>query len=151
MDTGPASVLGVLDDPTLSQHASVLVANIGNFHTLAIHIVHGRIVGLFEHHTGLMDCAKLDGYLRALADGTITNEAIFADSGHGAALSQGSRPVPTLLAVTGPRRGILRDSTMHPYFAVPHGDMMVAGCYGLLRGLAARVPAFGAAIKGSLD
>ncbi|MBV9020505.1 MAG: hypothetical protein JOZ71_07300, partial [Ktedonobacteraceae bacterium] len=38
--------------------------------------------------------------------------------------------------VTGPRRELLRGSTLYPYEAVPHGDMMEAGCFGLLRALA---------------
>jgi hypothetical protein len=35
---------------------------------------------------------------------------------------------------------MLRPSRLAPYFAVPHGDMMLAGCYGLLRAYAASYP-----------
>ncbi len=35
---------------------------------------------------------------------------------------------------------MLRGSRLDPYFAVPHGDMMLAGCYGLLRAYAASYP-----------
>jgi hypothetical protein len=34
----------------------------------------------------------------------------------------------------------MRDSIHHPYFAVPLGDMMIAGCFGLLRAYADRFP-----------
>ena len=46
-----------------------------------------------------------------------------------------------LVAVTGPQRGKLRGSALAPYFAVPHGDMMVSGCYGLLWAFAEKHPA----------
>jgi hypothetical protein len=39
---------------------------------------------------------------------------------------------------------------MRPYYAVPHGDMMLAGCFGLLRAAAARVPEWRAEIEASL-
>ena len=34
--------------------------------------------------------------------------------------------------IIGPRRNLLRSSSLRPYFAVPFGDMMIAGCFGLL-------------------
>jgi hypothetical protein len=55
-----------------------------------------------------------------------------------------------LLAVTGPRRELLRGSALAPYEAVPHGDMMLAGCFGLLRAVAARLPETAGAIAGVL-
>jgi len=155
MDTGAAALAGALEDPIVRGHDEALVANIGNFHTLAFHLRGGRIVGLFEHHTGLLDRANLEGYLRELAAGTLENERIFADSGHGALVLEatgmwqdGSAP---FLAVTGPRRELLRGSELAPYEAVPHGDMMLAGCFGLLRAVARCEPRFAAAIAGVLD
>ena len=38
------------------------------------------------------------------------------------------------------RRELLRGSTLRPYEAVPLGDMMVMGCFGLLRALAEQQP-----------
>ncbi len=139
MDTGAAALAGALEDPVVRSHEECLVANIGNFHTLAFHLRDGQILALFEHHTGLLDRAKLEGYLRELAAGMLTNERIFDDSGHGA-LTLASH-IPTndtpFLAVTGPRRELLRGSALAPYEATPHGDMMLAGCFGLLRAVAA--------------
>ncbi|MGH2516977.1 MAG: DUF1786 domain-containing protein, partial [Ktedonobacterales bacterium] len=146
MDTGAAAVVGALEDPTVRQHRECLVANVGNFHSLAFSLRDGQILALFEHHTGLLDQPKMEVYLVQLADGTLTNDEVFADSGHGALRLEApaqtwSDDLP-FLAVTGPRRELLRGSRLHPYEAVPHGDMMLAGCFGLLRGVAALDAAF---------
>jgi len=37
------------------------------------------------------------------------------------------------ILVTGPRREMLRGTRLRVEFAAPHGDMMLTGCYGLLR------------------
>ncbi len=152
MDTGSAAVLGTLDDPRVQKEREAVLVNIGNFHTLAFHLIEGRIVGLFEHHTGLLDQAKLESLLRRLVEGTLTNAEVFDDSGHGALLlsSRQSKAFP-FLAVTGPRREMLRGSALHPYDAVPHGDMMLAGCFGLLRAIADQRPDFAEAINAALD
>ena len=42
--------------------------------------------------------------------------------------------------VTGPRRNMMRGSSLRPYFAVPFGDMMTAGCTGLLAACADVLP-----------
>ena len=44
----------------------------------------------------------------------------------------------------------MRDSLHQPYFAVPLGDMMIAGCFGLLRAYADRFPEQAAEILASL-
>jgi uncharacterized protein (DUF1786 family) len=51
MDTGAAAVAGALEDTTVAAHDETLIANIGNFHTLAFHLRNGRVLSLFEHHT----------------------------------------------------------------------------------------------------
>jgi hypothetical protein len=58
-------------------------------------------------------------------------------------------PFP-FLAVTGLRREMLRGSTLKPYEATPHGDMMLAGCFGLLRAFADRYPAMAKQIETAL-
>lgn len=158
MDTGPAALLGALGDPVVRKAAdgNALFVNVGNFHVLAFHIVNGRIVSLFEHHTGLLDGPKLVSYLQSLTAGTLTNEQIFDDSGHGALLlPNAANPPgePTICTVTGPRRSMLSNiETPWPvYMAVPHGDMMLTGCYGLLRAFAVHFPSSAAAISERLD
>jgi uncharacterized protein (DUF1786 family) len=138
MDTAPAAVLGALDDTSVRAATSPIVANVGNFHCLAFHLVGGRVAALFEHHTGELSAEGLGAYVRQLGDGSITNEAVFADKGHGALVLYPRAPEPDLLAVIGPRRGLLVESGLRPYLAVPHGDMMLAGNFGLLRAYAVR-------------
>ena len=151
MDTGPAAVLGALDDPRVAAANPVMLVNIGNFHTVAFVLEQRRIAGLFEHHTGELTAAELEAYLERLAAGTLSNEEVFADMGHGALeLGATARP-PALTALTGPRRGLLNGSRLNPYLAVPHGDMMMAGCFGLLRALTSHRPELAASIAASLD
>jgi uncharacterized protein (DUF1786 family) len=146
MDTAPAAVLGALEDSRVWTEARAVVANVGNFHCLAFRLDDGRISGLFEHHSGELTSEKLQRYVERLAAGTITNDEVYRDMGHGAlmfggdgAQSDQGREMP-FLAVTGPRRALLANSGLEPYLAVPHGDMMLAGCFGLLRAYAARDP-----------
>jgi uncharacterized protein (DUF1786 family) len=139
MDTAAAAIVGAREDPVVASHDQALVANIGNFHCLACHLIDGDVAGLFEHHTGELTIAELERYLRQLADGSISNDEVYADSGHGAIVVRPTPQPATALCVTGPRRGLLAGSALHPYFAVPHGDMMLAGCFGLLRAAAPRL------------
>jgi uncharacterized protein (DUF1786 family) len=155
MDTAPAAVLGALEDPLVARQEDLVVANLGNFHALAFHLRHGRIAGLFEHHTGLLSTERLEALLRRLDAGSLSNEELFADHGHGALIAEpADQPRhPTRepwLAVTGPRRGLLADSPLRPYLAVPHGDMMMAGCWGLVRACARVLPQTTGAIESGL-
>lgn len=136
MDTAPAAVLGALEDPRVAVAESPIVANVGNFHCLAFHLNNGQAMGLFEHHTGELTAERLGGYVEQLGAGSISNEVIFNDKGHGALVLRHDAPAPDLLAVTGPRRALLVQSGARPYLAVPHGDMMLAGNFGLLRAYA---------------
>jgi len=140
MDTAPAAVLGAFEDRQVKASPGPVVANVGNFHSLAFHFVDRQVVGLFEHHTGELTPARLAAYVEQLSAGSITNEAVFADKGHGALVFDRAAPSPDLLAVTGPRRGMLVDSGARPHLAVPHGDMMLTGNFGLLRAYAAHEP-----------
>jgi uncharacterized protein (DUF1786 family) len=133
MDSAPAAVLGALLDPDVGRHKQLIVANVGNFHTLAFRLGAERIEGLFEHHTGLVDQPRLDDLIEALAAGTLTHEVVFDDHGHGALLYTHEAVPLEFLSITGPRRGLMRLSRHIPRFAVPYGDMMVAGCFGLVR------------------
>jgi uncharacterized protein (DUF1786 family) len=140
MDTAPAAVLGALEDPRVHTLRRQLVANVGNFHTLAFRLGSNGIEGVFEHHTGELTREELEMYLRKLADGTLTHQEVFADMGHGALMLD---PLPAQLegvTVTGPRWSLIRGSSLNPYFAAPYGDMMMAGNYGLLRAYAVNVP-----------
>ncbi len=160
MDTAPAAVLGASLDPVVAARERRLIVNIGNFHTLAFRLGKHGIEGIFEHHTGLLDLPKLERLLRGLADGSLSRSSVFNDHGHGA-LIYSSEPLPLGVggfdvAVTGPRRSIFQPSkgalapTLKPYFAVPYGDMMIAGCFGLLAAVADVLPELGESIRTAL-
>jgi uncharacterized protein (DUF1786 family) len=155
MDTAPAAVLGAYQDPEVSSHRRAIVANVGNFHTLAFQLDSGKIGGVFEHHTGLLNVSKLDGLIGELADGTISNDAVYEDSGHGAFVhpsyraESGSRDYR--VAITGPRRNMMASSALNPYFATPFGDMMLTGCFGLLASTAHLFPHLADPILASLE
>jgi uncharacterized protein (DUF1786 family) len=150
MDTAPAAVLGALEDPYVWGHEEVVIANVGNMHTLAFHMKDRQIAGLFEHHTGKLSREKLEDLLNQLSQGVISHEALFADHGHGALVLDPAPEPLDFVAITGPRRGLLADSSLLPYLAVPHGDMMMAGCWGLVRACSRVLPWMAGAIEEAL-
>ncbi len=155
MDTAPAAVLGATFDPQVQRQRHVLIANVGNFHTLAFRLNGKHIEGLFEHHTGLLDLPKLEYLITSLASGTLTHAEVFQDHGHGAVVFD-SAPFACSenslfeVVVTGPRRSLMQSSRLRSYFAVPFGDMMMSGCFGLLAATAERIPELGEEIDAAL-
>ncbi len=151
MDTAPAAVLGALLDPVVSAHHQLIVCNVGNFHTLAFRLGASGIEGVFEHHTGEITRAQLDEFIAKLMTGALEHREVFDTMGHGAVMFDRRPVTDRFVAVVGPRRSLLRGSTHQPYFAVPLGDMMIAGCFGLLRAYADRFPAHAEMIFDSLE
>lgn len=133
MDTGAAAIQGALLDPVVSsrQDEGVLVVNVGNQHTLAALLKGERIWGVFEHHTGSITRDKLDDYLQRFVRGKVTNEEVYNDWGHGCAILPDAPPPESFdfIAITGPQRHKAEDLG---YFAVPYGDMMLSGSFGLV-------------------
>jgi uncharacterized protein (DUF1786 family) len=140
MDTAPAAVLGALFDPVAARADRLIVCNVGNFHTLAFRLGTQGIEGVFEHHTGEIDLAKLDSLIDRLADGTLKHADVFDDMGHGALIYSNTPLKDPNVIVTGPRRSMMRESKHKPYYAVPFGDMMIAGCFGILEAMAETLP-----------
>ncbi|HEX2991590.1 MAG TPA: DUF1786 family protein, partial [Anaerolineales bacterium] len=162
MDTAPAAVLGAGFDPLVSARKQKIICNVGNFHTLAFRLGEIGIEGVFEHHTGEIDLAKLETLLRKLADGSLKHQDVFDDMGHGALMYSdeifefGTDDFDVV--VTGPRRSMFNrqsnienQNSLRPYFAVPFGDMMIAGCFGLLAAAAEVLPDLAETIQGSLS
>jgi len=143
LDTGPAAALGALQDPIVAQQDEQLVINLGNMHALAFHLRGTRIYSLFEHHTGLLSAEQIESLSRGLMDGTLRHEDVFGSHGHGVfyvAAGEASSNRHPFVAVTGPQRAKLSASALKPYFAVPHGDMMLSGCFGLVWAFAEKHP-----------
>jgi len=134
MDTAAAAIWGALEDPQVAAHREegLVVVNVGNQHTLGALVQGGRIWGLFEHHTVLIERAGLQALVQALVDATLTDEAVLAANGHGATIHPAYRPwqPAPFVAVTGPRRALADGLGYHP--AAPYGDMMLAGSFGLV-------------------
>lgn len=146
MDTGPAAVLGALQDETVRRHeqqAGAIIANAGNYHVMCALVRKGRVLGLLEHHTGMLNRADLADIVERFRTGRISHEEILHGGGHGSHISAEYRAAEPIrfLAVTGPRRHLFDLGKAHA--AVPHGDMMLTGCFGLVeaarkRGVLAR-------------
>jgi uncharacterized protein (DUF1786 family) len=171
MDTAPAAVLGANFDPSVTTRKQKIICNVGNFHTLAFRLGEKGIEGVFEHHTGEIDLPKLESLIRRLADGSLKHEDVFDDMGHGA-LMYSQSPFEFGkdefdVVVTGPRRSMFQtiddrpqttdsrpssvvDDRLRPYFATPFGDMMIAGCFGLLAATAEILPNVTESVVGSL-
>jgi hypothetical protein len=102
----------------------------------------------------------LEGFLLALADGSLEHDQVFRDQGHGALVYE-TKPLPmdgeeSNLVVTGPKRNLIRPSStrhslLRPYFATPFGDMMMAGCYGLLAATAELLPELAESIHSAMS
>jgi uncharacterized protein (DUF1786 family) len=164
-------VLGASLDPIVASREQVIITNIGNFHTLAFRMGAERIEGVFEHHTGEIDLAKLESLLIRLADGSLQHADVFDDMGHGALMYSQDKfefGKDTFdVVVTGPRRSMYSAGdrrpevegavpghpapVLRPYFATPFGDMMIAGCFGLLAATARVLPDLAEAIQASIQ
>ncbi len=162
LDTGPAAALGALQDPPVAAAEEQLVLNLGNMHALAFHLHGDRIISLYEHHTGEMTTDQIEDFSERLLTGALQQEEVFGTKGHGVfyvagnrdskgqAFSLGGRDSRPMVAVTGPQRGRLRNSRLQPYFAAPHGDMMISGCFGMVRAFAFRYPQLAEEIERAL-
>ena len=168
MDTAPAAVLGANFDPLVAKRKQKIICNVGNFHTLAFRLGEHGIEGVFEHHTGEIDLPKLESLLRRLADGSLKHEDVFNDMGHGALMYSSENfkfgNDDFDIVVTGPRRSMFTldsdsllsnvqqqaaaSQNLRPYFATPFGDMMIAGCFGLLAATAEVLPELAESILG---
>jgi uncharacterized protein (DUF1786 family) len=134
MDTGSAAIWGALCDENVAAHQGdgLIVVNIGNQHTIGFLLRRERVWGLFEHHTVLMNPEKLAAHVESLREGTLTNDEVYSDNGHGAHVHPDYPGDGNFrfVAVTGPNRGMA--TGLGYYMAVPYGDMMMTGAFGLV-------------------
>ncbi len=134
MDTGSAAIWGALCDENVAAHQEdgLIVVNVGNQHTVGVLLTSERVWGLFEHHTVLMNPDKLAAHVDSLREGTLTNDEVYDDNGHGAYVHPDYPGAGSFrfVAVTGPNRGMA--AGLGYYMAVPYGDMMMTGAFGLV-------------------
>lgn len=137
-DTGAAAVLGALfveDIEKESMDTGITLVNIGNSHLIAFLLYGGRIHGVYEQHTGCVNGEKLWDDLDKFRCGCLSFEQVFEEKGHGCltmdlpAEACGFKPTYVL----GPQRCMLNGYDVA--FPAPGGDMMLAGCFGLIKGL----------------
>lgn len=149
MDTGPAAALGALHDERLCGEPEIAALNLGNMHLLGFHLRGRRIASLFEHHTGEVSQEQIVRFTERLTEGSLTNGEVFETKGHGAFHADRSivSSHPSIVAATGPQRARIAGTPLQPYFAAPYGDMMIGGCFGLLRAFGEVYPAAGEAIE----
>lgn len=133
MDSGPAAALGVLFEPELEaaiRAQGALIVNMGNSHTLGLLVRGGALAGVYEHHTGQIGGEALRAQLERFRQGRLDTGEVFSSGGHGCTGGGEPEGFPKTYVI-GPRRGDFpgRDAI----FPAPGGDMMLAGCFGLLK------------------
>ncbi len=134
MDTGPAAILGALQDPFAAERQAqgLVVVNLGNQHTIAFLVRGETVYGVFEHHTVILNPDRLRDFIARFRTATLPNEEVLADNGHGCYVrSDYPRHEPFAhVVVTGPNRHMAAGMGWHT--AAPHGDMMMTGPFGLV-------------------
>lgn len=141
MDTGPAAALGAVQDATPAEAGACMTMNLGNMHLLGFRLAGVEVEAMYEHHTGEVSPGEIEWMTREFVAGRLTHEWVYASKGHGATyFAAGAAPADVPLLVTGPQRGKLRETGLQRREVAPHGDMMVAGCFGLAAGFAAAYP-----------
>jgi len=135
MDTGAAAIMGALCDPWAAEKTTegLIALNLGNQHAVASLVLDSRILGIYEHHTGCLTPAKLRDHLTRFTQGTLSDQEVLADQGHGCFGLPEARDMSSFstVVVTGPQRHLAE--SLGYYFAAPYGDMMLSGCFGLVR------------------
>jgi len=134
MDTSPAAIVGCLTDPAVQGANPLLAVNVGNGHTMAAIVMRGRIIAVAEHHTGMLNPAKLQRMLVDLTGGDLSDRDVFEARGHGAFYVEKPPGIGNIeaIAVTGPRRAMIEETTLDYVYAAPGGDVMMTGPIGLI-------------------
>lgn len=137
-DTGTCALLGALCEPDVlarSFREGITIINVGNSHTVAALVYQGKVRGIYEHHTGMRTLEELKHDLAQFRLSWLPEEEVQASGGHGTAFGpyceEAGGYSPTY--ILGPKRTMLQGQGS---FLAPHGDMMLAGCFGLLWGWA---------------
>ncbi len=137
-DTATAALLGLLCVPEVfnrSFRQGITLINAGNSHTVAALAYRGEIRAVYEHHTTMRSKEDLEKDLHEFRLGWLPSEIVQAAGGHGTAYAppcpEAGGYEPTF--IIGPQRDRFHGLGS---FIAPFGDMMLAGCFGLLWGMA---------------
>jgi uncharacterized protein (DUF1786 family) len=137
MDTSISALTGCLLDSRVLVREPALLVNVGNGHTTAVILSENRVIGFFEHHTSMLNTAKIVLLLKRFCSGVLSHEQVFQDGGHGV-IMLGKPPGFSsidVIAVTGPRRGIIENSEIDYIYAAPGGDIMMTGTLGIINSI----------------
>ncbi|BAW32068.1 MAG TPA: DUF1786 family protein [Methanothermobacter sp.] len=131
MDSKFAAIAGTLQDPKIKKYNKLTVLDVGNGHTLAATIKNGKIMGLMEHHTKMLNPNKIEKLINKLVNGTLTHSQVHKDGGHGAHIIKAIKKFEKIV-VTGPQRKLVDKTSLPVYHAAPAGDVMMTGPVGLI-------------------
>jgi uncharacterized protein (DUF1786 family) len=134
MDSKFAALCGCTCDPYVEVMKNFVALDIGNGHTLAASFKEGKICGVFEHHTRMLNPSKIDEFITRLVTGEITHEDVHNDGGHGAWVVESIEEHDSVV-VTGPQRRIMAETKYKVYNAAPAGDVMMVGPAGLIKAI----------------
>lgn len=139
MDSGMAAVLGASLDPAVRLCRRILVLDVATSHTVAAALEDGTMAGFFEYHTVDVTVDRFETLLEALAEGSLSHEAILAEGGHGAYIRKpfGWQAVECVVA-TGPKRALLSGMSFPVSPGAPWGDNMMTGAVGVLEAIRRR-------------
>lgn len=137
MDTSFAAIIGSYKDPVLEKANLLVSVNVGNGHTMASVTRDNILIGLFEHHTSALTRSRLEKMLIDFTNGSLTDKEIFEKGGHGLFYLEEAPGFNNIeaIAVTGPKRQLLKDSNLKLHFAAPGGSMMMTGPIGLVEAI----------------
>ena len=141
MDTGTSAIVGTLEDAWVAEKSreGVTLLNIGNEHILAALVKNKKVWGIYEHHTSLMTPEKLALHLERLRHEDLPNQEILDEMGHGCHIIPGAGRESTFgpMGITGPNRE--RFASLGGHMAAPFGDMMLTGCFGLVKAVQGKI------------
>ena len=141
MDTGASAIIGALLDPWVAEKCreGITILNIGNEHVLAALVKNDKVWGVYEHHTSLMTPEKLMAHLERFRREDLSNREILDEMGHGCHIIPGASSESKFnpVGITGPNRE--KFARLGGHMAAPFGDMMLTGCFGLVKAVQAKM------------
>ncbi len=133
MDSGMAAILGATTDKTALHMKQLVVLDVATSHTVGAVMTDGEVAGFFEYHTHDITLERLEILIHDLVNGQLSHEQILSEGGHGCYLRKavGYENIQTIIA-TGPKRDLVKESSLPIVWGAPLGDNMMTGNAGML-------------------